>query len=172
MIRKAVEEDVKRVACIYDEILSEEENGNLTIGWERGVYPTEETALNAFRNGELFVLDEDGIVGAAIINKKQVDSYSLAHWSVDAPDYEVMVLHTLVISPKASGRGKGKEFVDFYEKYALENNCRYLRMDTNERNSRARKLYSKLGYKEIGIVPTTFNGIEGVGLVLLEKILN
>ena len=42
-------------------------------------------------------------------------------------------------------------------------------MDTNERNKRARAMYSKLGYKEAGIVPTVFNGIEGVGLVLLEK---
>ena len=25
------------------------------------------------------------------------------------------------------------------------------------------------GYREIGIVPTVFNGIPGVGLVLLEK---
>ena len=113
MIRKASPSDIDAVAGIYSSIHDEEEAGRLTIGWERGVYPTEETALNAFRNGELFVLDEDGIVGAAIINKKQVDSYSLAHWSVDAPDDEVMVLHTSVISPKASGRGKGKEFVDF-----------------------------------------------------------
>lgn len=32
-------------------------------------------------------------------------------------------------------------------------------------------MYVKLGYKEIGIVPTVFNGIPGVGLVLLEKAL-
>ena len=29
--------------------------------------------------------------------------------------------------------------------------------------------YKKLGYKEIGIVPTEFNGIPDVQLVLLEK---
>jgi hypothetical protein len=36
-------------------------------------------------------------------------------------------------------------------------------------NKAARTMYQKLGYKEIGIVPTTFNGIPGVDLVLLEK---
>ena len=61
--------------------------------------------------------------------------------------------------------------MQFYEDYALSHGCRYLRMDTNERNSRARAMYVKLGYKEIGIVPTVFNGIPGVGLVLLEKAL-
>jgi len=30
-------------------------------------------------------------------------------------------------------------------------------------------MYKKLGYKEIGIVPTVFNGIPGVNLVLMEK---
>ena len=32
-------------------------------------------------------------------------------------------------------------------------------------------MYEKLGYREIGVIPTTFNGIEGVNLVLLEKAL-
>ena len=61
--------------------------------------------------------------------------------------------------------------MEYYETYALENGCRYLRMDTNARNTRARTMYRKLGYREAGIVPTTFNGIEGVQLVLLEKML-
>ena len=42
-------------------------------------------------------------------------------------------------------------------------------MDTNARNVAARGLYKKLGYKGIGIVPTEFNGIPDVQLVLLEK---
>ena len=32
-------------------------------------------------------------------------------------------------------------------------------------------MYKKYGYTEIGIVPTVFNGIEDVQLVLLEKYL-
>ena len=172
MIRRAIEIDIPRVAALYDEIHTAEESGAVTIGWERGVYPTESTARNALSCGELFVEEADGtIVGAAIINQRQVDVYSGAHWSFDAPEEEVMVLHTLVISPSSSGKGYGKAFVRFYEDYAAANGCRYLRMDTNERNKRARAMYAKLGYKEIGIVPTVFNGIAGVGLVLLEKTL-
>lgn len=44
-----------------------------------------------------------------------------------------------------------------------------MRLDTNEKNVRARRMYKTLGYREIGIVDTTFNGIPGVELVLLEK---
>ena len=46
-----------------------------------------------------------------------------------------------------------------------------LRIDTNARNIRARHMYQKKGYAEIGIVPTDFNGIPGIRLVLLEKYL-
>lgn len=171
MIRKATENDLQAVNAIYDDIHAAEEHGIASIGWIRGVYPTIDTAELALKNNELFVfVEEDGqIVGAAIINQKQVDSYRNGNWSYDAPDNEVMVLHTLVISPKASGKGYGKAFVKFYEKYALAHNCHYLRIDTNARNYTARTMYKNLGYQEIGIVPTTFNGIEGVQLVLLEK---
>ena len=54
---------------------------------------------------------------------------------------------------------------------ARENGCTELRIDTNARNAVARAMYKKHGYTEIGIVPTVFNGIEGVQLVLLEKYL-
>ena len=168
--RKARKQDIEAVADIYADIHTEIEQGNLTIGWVRNAYPTCETAELAWNRGELFVLEVNGtVVGAAIINQQQVDVYEGAAWEYPAADHEVMVLHTLVISPKTSGNGYGKAFVGFYEEYALSQNCSYLRMDTNVINSRARTLYQSLGYKEIGIVPCVFNGIDGVQLVLLEK---
>ncbi len=170
VIRKATEKDLQAVADIYEEIHTAEESGDVTIGWIRGVYPTIDTARESFECGELFVQEDDGvIVGAGRINQEQVDVYAEGAWQYEAADEEVMVFHTLVISPKVSGKGYGTAFVDFYEKYALSNGCRYLRIDTNERNVQARKLYKKLGYREADIKPCVFNGIEGVQLVLLEK---
>lgn len=171
-IRKATEADLQAIADIYENIHTAEEKGETTIGWIRGVYPTKETARQSFLRGDLFVEEADGtIVGAAIINQQQVDSYKDGNWNYKAEDDQVMVLHTLVIDPGISGKGYGKEFVHFYEEYARENHCPYLRMDTNARNVRARAMYAKLGYSEIGIVPCVFNGIEGVQLVLLEKMI-
>ena len=172
MIRKALETEIPAVAAIYDKLHTEEEAGRVTIGWIRGVYPTEDTARMALRRDDLFVQEDDGhIVGAAIINMTQVDAYSEGQWTVAAEDTEVMVLHTLVIDPDAAGQGFGKRFVAFYEDYARKNGCKVLRMDTNCRNARARAMYQALGYREAGIVPCVFNGIQGVKLVLLEKSL-
>ena len=168
-IRKAAAADVPAVARIYDAIHDAEEAGRQTIGWIRGVYPTAATAEAALARGDLYVLEADAILGAAIINRIQMDCYSGAPWEHEAAEDEVCVLHTLVISPSAGGRGCGREFVRFYEDYAREHGCPELRMDTNARNKRARAMYAKLGYKEIAVVPTVFNGIPNVDLVLLEK---
>lgn len=172
MIRKAVSSDLDAVVTIYNEILQLQEDGAIKVGWIRGVYPTRATAEDALRREDLFVIEKDGaILGSAIINQLQVDVYAKAEWRHEVDAEKVWVLHTLTISPKASGLGLGKQFIDFYESYALDHGCLALRMDTNERNLVARKMYKKLNYEEIDMVPTVFNGIPDVNLVLLEKYL-
>ena len=170
MIRKAAQADIDAVVQIYDEVHTAEEAGTITVGWIRDVYPVQATAEAALARDDLFVLEQDSIIaGAGIINQLQVDVYTGAPWEHPVSDDAVCVLHTLVISPRYSRMGLGKQFVDFYETYARENHCPELRMDTNARNQTARIMYKKLGYKEIAVVPTIFNGIPGVDLVLLEK---
>ena len=169
-IRKATRADLDAVEAVYDAQHAAEEAGKTTVGWVRGVYPTRATARAALDRDDLFVLCEDGLVrGTAIINQIQVDVYAGAPWQYSAPDEQVCVLHTLVIHPAAKGRGLGRAFVAFYENFARTMNCPELRMDTNARNSIARAFYKGLGYREIAVVPTTFNGIPGIDLVLLEK---
>lgn len=171
-IRKATANDLDSIEKIYDDIHTAEENGKQTIGWIRGVYPIRATAENALKRDDLFVLEDEGTIQAtAIINKAQVDSYSKAHWQHVVNDDQVCVLHTLVVSPSASKKGYGKSFIQFYEDYALKNNCIELRIDTNARNNVARAMYKKLGYTEVDIIPTDFNGIPKIDLVLLEKYL-
>lgn len=166
MIRKANQFDIKAVTKIYDELHQVENN----TGWERGLYPTEVTAQRAVQREDLFVYELDGeILGAAIINQVQDDAYQGENWEYEVSEDEVCVIHTLVVSPSATGRGIGKEFVKFYEDYALKNGWYELRFDTNEKNEVARKLYTGLGYREIAIVPTVFNGIPDTNLVLFEK---
>lgn len=172
MIRKATLADLAAVAGIYDEIHTEEEAGRAVIGWVRGVYPTLATAEASLAAGSLFVLEEDGqVLAAAKLDREQVPEYADANWTHPAPAEQVMVLHTLVVSPRQKGRGLGSRFVAFYEDYARAQGCPYLRMDTNERNAAARAMYARLGYREVGTVGCQFNGIPNVRLVCLEKTL-
>ena len=172
IIRKGTSDDIAAIVEIYDSILDRQDSGNITVGWIRGVYPTEKTACEALNADELFVMEDNGRVAAtARINRIQVPEYADAKWEYDAPPEQVMVLHILVVDPSATGRGLESEFVAFYEKYALEHGCPYLRIDTNAKNANARRLYAKLGYNEADIVPCVFNGIPDVQLVCLEKSL-
>lgn len=182
MIRKATSKDIDGITAIYNKVLDLEEQGAASIGWQRGVYPTRDTALMALERGDLFVYEEESpnaggdgkphqLLATAIINHKQMDSYAKGNWKVAATDEEVMVLHTLVVDPDHAGKGIGKKMVAYYEQYAKNQGCKDLRMDTQAKNQAARRLYHHLGYEEIGIIPCDFNGIPGISLVLLEKAL-
>lgn len=169
-VRRAQEKDIPGILAIYEAILEKEERGELLVGWARGVYPTERTAREAFEKGTLFVGEQEGrLVAAAKIDQEQVPEYRECPWELLAEDQQIMVLHTLVVSPEYTRKGCGRAFVAFYEKYAEEVGCRNLRLDTNEKNAAARSMYRKLGYREAGIVPCVFNGIPGVRLVCFEK---
>jgi len=170
LIRKAFQEDIPAVAAIYDAIHGEEEAGRATVGWARGVYPTRATAQAALEAGSLYVLEEAGqVIAAAKIDGVQVPEYANCPWAYPAGEEEVLVLHTLVVHPAHRGEGRAAAFVKYYEDAARRLGRPFLRMDTNEKNTAARRLYAKLGYAEPGIVDCTFNGIPGVRLVCLEK---
>lgn len=171
-VQKAQKSDIDGIEKIYDRIHDSEEQGLSTIGWIRGVYPTRKTAEAALERGDLFVMvDEGNVVAAAVINQAQVYEYKDAAWKHAAEDREVMVLHCLVVDPLKGGKGYGRAFVAYYEDYAKQHGCPALRLDTNVKNTRARKLYHTLGYEEVGIVKCVFNGIPNVQLVCLEKYL-
>lgn len=170
VFRKAVKDDLSEIIRIYAAAHTAEECEKITTGWVRNVYPIDSTAKEALQRGDLFVeIYDESIVGTAIINKQQSDAYKNGRWNYIVSEQEIMVLHTLVIDPMLMGKGYGKSFVGFYEAYAASQGCHYLRMDTQAKNKNARAMYKKLGYKEIGIVPCVFNGIDDVKLVLLEK---
>ena len=170
IVRKATQADIDAVAKIYEEIIDGQQSGKFTSGWEKGVYPVKSTAQNAFEKEWLFVAEDNGIiVASAIINQYQGPIYEKATWEFAAEEHEVMVLHTLVVNPSCIKGGIGTKMVAFYEEYAKQHNCFELRMDTNANNHIARRLYKRLGYKEVSVVPCVFNGIEGVNLVCLEK---
>jgi len=170
MIRKATAQDIDQVEAIYEHIHEKEQRGLSRIGWLPGIYPIRDTALAALGRDDLFVWEEDGqILASAVINCLQVDVYALGDWYYPAEDNQVLVLHTLTVEPDAENKGIGGGFISYYEEMAAREGCRAVRIDTNAKNERARRLYKKLGYREAGIVPCVFNGIPDVQLVLLEK---
>ena len=173
LIRKANKADLPGIVDLYSDVHTAEEQGRLTTGWVREIYPVAATAEEALSRDDIFVEEEDGkIVGTGIINQTQLGAYAEGDWQYDAEPEEVMVLHTLAIEPFVMHKGYGRRFMEFFEEYAAGRGCRYLRIDTNAKNANARRFYAGLGYREIAVRPCTFNGIGIVDLVLLEKKLD
>lgn len=170
MIRKATQADIPAVAAIYARVLEQESQGRTHTGWLPGIYPTADTAQAALRRGDLWVYDDGTVRASYILNDLQPDAYTGAPWSVEVPPERVWVMHTLAVDPLCFGQGIGRAMIDFYESEALSRGRPVLRIDTNATNQRARTIYARLGYREIGAVPCVFNGIPDVSLVLLEKI--
>ena len=173
MIRKATWDDLDAVEQLYDEMHDAKAAGLIITNWKRGIYPSRATAEAALGRDDLFVMEENGrIIGSGIINQTQLGIYAGAAWKYEVPDEWVCVLHTLMISPAEQRKGHAREFLRFYEEYALEHGCNELRIDTSEINTPARAMYRKHGFEEVGIATSELNGIPGVTLVMLEKHLD
>lgn len=101
-IRKADAADLDAVVRVYEHVHDAEEAGPAQVGLVRGVYPVRSTAEAALERGDLFVEEADGaVVGTGIFNRLQADVYAGAPWQYDAPDDQIMVLHTLAVDPQA-----------------------------------------------------------------------
>ena len=84
--------------------------------------------------------------------------HAALNWSVPADPEDVMVIHTLCISPRWAGRGKAREFVAFCEEEARRKGKKVMRLDTYEGNLPANTMYPKLGYTFVGGTEFFFQG--------------
>ena len=173
MIRPATAADLSDIARIYEEILDEEDRRPVSYtNWQRGKYPTEDTARQALEQGTLWVGEEGGrLYGAVILNGIQLPEYDAIPWQFQADREGVMVIHTLVIRPSWSGRGKAREMVAFCEEEARRQGRKVIRLDTWEGNLPANRLYPSLGYRYAGQAEFFFMGFVRENLNCYEKAL-
>ena len=159
MIRKATAADIPAVAAIYDAILTREEAGPVYTNWQRGKYPTEDTARQILAAGTLYVGEDDkGLWGVVNLNGIQLPEYDAIPWNIPAPAEQVAVIHTLCIHPERAGQGLAREMVAFCEEEARRLGKTVMRLDTWEGNLPANAMYPKLGYALAGATEFFFQG--------------
>lgn len=171
MIRKAIETDLPEAARIYEEILDQEDRRETSFtNWQRGKYPTYQTAREAFLADTLYTGEEKGeIYGCIILNHLQPPEYASIPWKIPGEKEKILVIHTLVVAPAWAGRGKGKEFVAFAEEKARELGCVAIRLDTYEGNLPAAAMYERLGYRYAGSTLFHFQNVIWETLKCFEK---
>ncbi len=159
MIKKATQEDIQNVADLYNKMISFEDSNVKYTSWQKGIYPTVDTARLGVKNDSLYVFEENGeLLGSVILDTKQAPEYRKVNWSVNAKHSEALVIHTLCVDPNAAGSGIGSAMVDFAKQLAKEKGCLTIRLNTTERNTPAAHLYQKNGFTVAGTQKILLNG--------------
>ena len=172
MIRLATAADIPAVAAIYEAILDQEaESGINYTNWQKGKYPTIDTAKGILEAGTLYVgEDEDGTIwGSMNLNAIQLPEYVKIDWSIPATDDQVAVIHTLTIDPARKGHGLARKMSTFAEDTARAQGKTVMRFDTWEGNKPANHLYPAMDYRYAGSTGFFFMGYTHSTLNLYEK---
>lgn len=150
IIQKA--KDPNAIAALYGEVIDYfNANVNFTA-WAHGFYPTRQTALDGIAAGTLYEARINGeLAGAVVLNHYQPEPYRKLRFSyAENDDSEVLVIHTLAVSPKFRRRGVARALVLHADAVARELGCKAIRLDTANINAPALKLYRAVGFSEVG----------------------
>ena len=160
MIRPANAPDLSAIEAIYNAIHDAEEAGPVYTNWQRGKYPTYDTARQVLEQGTLYVGEDDTgfLWGVVNLNGVQLPEYADIPWQFTAKDEQVAVIHTLCIHPARRGRGHAREMVAFCEEEARRQGKTVMRLDTWEGNRPANAMYPKLDYTFAGATEFFFQG--------------
>ena len=159
MIRKATQADVDAVALLYDEAIDYEDTHVKYTSWQKGIYPTADTARLGLKKDSLYVFEENGnVLASVILDNRQPPEYKNIGWNVVANPQEILVIHTLCVSPKCMGSGIGSAIIDFAKAFAKESGCLALRLNTTATNSHALHLYEKNGFSVVASHKILLNG--------------
>ena len=170
VIREASKFDIDAVEQGYIELLTYEKKYGSNSNWVLGLYPTRAVAEKSCLERTLYVLlEDDEVCASMILNQFQPEEYKKIEWIYPANSQEVLVIHTLCITPARSRKGFGKEMVNFAIVKAKQMGCKAIRLDTWAENKPAITLYNKLGFKYAGKTNILLQGLIPEEQVFLEK---
>ena len=172
MIRLATAADLPAIESIYNANLDREQGGSVYTNWQRGKYPTIDTARQILEAGTLYVGEEDGTIwGSVNLNSIQLPEYDQIPWTIPAEREQINVIHTLCVHPAMGGRGYARKMMTFCEEESRRQGKTVIRLDTWEGNLPANHLYPALGYSYAGATEFFFQGFIHEILNCYEKAL-
>jgi len=146
-------QDIDEIGLLYDDLcdyLTEHVN---YPGWIKGFYPIRDTAADGVNTGTLFVAKyNEKIVGTVILNAVPETGYESANWAISTDYSDVFVVHTLAVHPDYLKYGVGRFLLESSIDYAKEHGFKALRLDVNDKNEPAIRLYEALGFQHVGTV--------------------
>lgn len=140
-------EEFLAVRDFYWELIDLMKGDNCSVGWQKGIYPSDEYLRSSLANKELYVLRQRGKISACVIlNSAWNEGYEGVTWGMECRADEVLMLHALGVHPRLQKTGLGRDMVMAVIDIARTRGKKTLRLDILARNIGARKLYEKTGF--------------------------
>lgn len=143
MIRRAEADDAERILTLYGSV-----KDSPFCTWNE-YYPSEEEVYPDIDRGDLFVMEEDGILIGTISLTEEDDADHLPLWKL-TEDLKTGELERVCVSPAFSGRGLALELVKAGEEILRERGCGGARLLCAKINLPAYRTYIKAGYSVSG----------------------
>lgn len=141
------------VKQFYNDVIDEVRYDEFRPMWEKGVYPDDEMLRTAIERGEMCVTYEDGeLIACMIVNQSCNEGYRQVHWSVDAADDELLVIHALGVRKAHTGRGVARTLARFVILEAQRRGMKTVRLDVLEGNTPADRAYAAVGFRYVETV--------------------
>ena len=116
------------------------------------------------------MLADGGEIAACVIaNDEEVEGYADAPWQIDSD--EVIVLHVLAVHPNHRGKGLARKLVENVIEQERKAGKKALRLDVIENNTKAEKLYQKLGFRYIQTKMLYYDVVGKMTFKLYELVL-
>jgi len=146
MIRIARLEDLDQILEIVKETVIDLQNeGNYQ--WDEN-YPTKINFETDLKNADLYVYEKNNeVAGFICINKKEDSAYLPLTWR-RAKD--AVVIHRFAVKRSYQRQKIGSKLVEFAEHFAENKGIKYIKVDTNSKNSRMNALFKHLGFEFVG----------------------
>ena len=150
--QKAAAEEFETVRGFYWRLIDAMDQ--TTIGWKKGIYPTDEFLRESLDRGELYTLsDGDALCGCVILNSECNEGYAGMPWTRELAPDEVLIPHALAVDPAVQGRGCGRALVCGMLDLARSAGKKAVRLDILSGNDDAERLYTRSGFRFVQAKP-------------------
>ena len=150
-LQRANELEFADIQKFYWDVIEEIHRNNIkheNLGWEKGVYPSDEFLQNSLKRGELYTLKENGILCACVIlNSESNEGYAGCPWSITCAPDEVLIPHALAVNPGLQGKGVGRQVVEHIVALAKAGHQKAVRLDVLGACKAAERLYTHCGFQ-------------------------
>ena len=116
--QKASETDFHSIQKFYWDVIDEIHRNNVNhenLGWEKGVYPSDNFVQSSLAKGELYVLTEkDALCACVILNSEHNEGYDSCTWGIVCDPAEVLTPMRLQLPRNGKERELAKSWWKAY----------------------------------------------------------